>query len=475
MRVVAVDVGTSAVRSALVDADGTVVSTSEVRRESGLGGSTFDAVELHRDVVGALSRLDLRGTPAALAISAHIGTVAVDERTEPVDVAGSWADPRGVDELARVEPDLAADILRSAGRPSLTAGALAYLLSLSPEASQRIHTVLSPKDFLVARMSGRITTDTVNAAYTLAFDVRSRTWNRAVIEKLGIAAHVLPECVEPTSVVGTLSRTAAAETGLPADLPVVAGGPDGSVGIGLLLGTSSDIVADVGGTTDVVGRLMSGTDEGPGGAVMNPSVLPGQLIAGGATGMTGGAVARWRELVGAVDDQQLAALPPGSDGLVVLPAMTGARFPQWRPASRGALLGQRPEHGPAHLLRAAQEAAAFTLREGIDLLDMAGTRPVAFAGGSARSRNVAQLRADVLGRPMLVAQNPDVTLLGTALIALLGVGVTPAVDELRGNLLGEMRQILPQPVAARRYAELYGRWLELRDSADSVRTDVGGG
>ncbi|MFF5986571.1 xylulokinase [Prauserella flavalba] len=466
--VAAVDVGTSAVRAALVHADGHVVGASQIRRVSGLGGETFDPEALHKDVVAALAGLAGGPLPSALAIAAHIGTVAVDSALRPVEPGGGWADPRGTDRLAALDEDTTRDLLRASGRPSPTGGALAYLLGLDPRLAERVAAVLSPKDYLVARLTGRVVTDTVDAAYTLASDVAGRAWNTAALTRLGLDPALFPPQAEPASVVGELTREAAGDTGLPAGLPVVAGGPDGSVGIGLLLGTSEELIADVAGTTDVVGRLLPSGTAAPHGAVLNPSVLPGRFVAGGATGLTGGAVARWRALAGSVEDEHLAAVPPGADGLVVLPAMTGARFPRWRPGSRGALLGQRPEHDAAHLLRAAQEAATYTVREGLDLLDPSGLLPVAFAGGSARSEHVARLRADVLGRRLLVSKEPDVTLLGAASLAFLGSGEVTDPDVLRARLVGALREVTPDPARADRYAALYAQWRRARDAVDGL-------
>ncbi|WNF01197.1 FGGY-family carbohydrate kinase [Streptomyces luomodiensis] len=466
--VIAVDVGTSAVRAALVDSAGHIVSQQRISRVSGLGGDTFDAAALDKDVRAALSGVSGGPAPAALAVAAHIGTVAVDSALMPVGRSSGWADSVGVSQLTALGDGAVRRLLHTAGRPTLTGGALAYLLGMDPKSMPRVHAVLSPKDFLVARLTGRLTSDTISAAYTLASDVRRRAWNLDVLRAADLDSALLPEQAEPTSVVGALTEEAATATGLPAGLPVVAGGPDGSVGMGLLLGTDEDIIADVAGTTDVVGRLLPRGEDVPDGAVLNPSVLPGRFVAGGATGLTGGAVAQWRSLVGTVDDERLAALPPGAHGLVILPGMTGARFPDWRPGARGAVLGQRPEHDAACILRAAQEAASFTVRDGLDRLDPSGRLPVAFAGGSSRSAHVAQLRADILARPLLVSPQPDVTLLGAAALAFLGCGAATSLDALRSRLIGTLRRVEPDDARAARYARLHTRWRNLRDATDAA-------
>ncbi|WP_144830583.1 FGGY-family carbohydrate kinase [Microbacterium sp. BH-3-3-3] len=462
--VVAVDVGTSAVRAALVSATGAVLRSERVARTSHVGGETFDADALLTDVEAALSRLDAvtDARVHALGISAHIGTVAVDEDFAVVAPGGGWADGRGSD--VPIADDLLRDILTVAGRPVPTGGALALGLHLQRAgAASQVAALLSPKDFLLARLCGVTVTDTVDAAYTLASQVRTSTWNTAALRRLGLPEQWWPRQASPCEVVATLLPAAADRCGLPHDLPVVAGGPDGSVGLGLLLGASTDVIGDVAGTTDVLARLISSVDDAPLGAVVNPAMVPGLWTAGGPTGLTGGAVADWRTLVGSVEDDVLAAVEPGVGGLVILPCMTGERFPRWRPGSRGAIIGRTSEHGAAALLRATQEGAAFTVREGLDLLDPSRDLPVVFAGGSSRAESVVQLRADVFGRRLLVASDPDVTLLGAAALAMIGAGVSDSLDEARATLGVSFREVEPRPGVGPRFDAAYAHWRAVRE------------
>ncbi|MFI6347850.1 FGGY-family carbohydrate kinase [Streptomyces sp. NPDC050560] len=471
--VVAVDVGTSAVRAAVLAADGTVLAARRVARPAD-GGRGFDAEALWGAVAAALGGLEgRRWAPRALAVAAHLGTIAVDARLRPVDEAGGWADPRGLDLLRALPEEIMGPLLAAARRPAPSGGALAYALSLRerPGTRRAVRHLLSPKDFLTARLTGRVTTDRVNAAYTLLSDVAAGRWNEDAVTALGLDPGWLPPQAAGHEVVGTLTGAAARECGLPPGTPVVAGGPDGSVGLGLLLG-EGDAVADVAGTTDVVGRLLADPLLAPAGAVVNPALTGGGWTAGGPTGMSGGAVARWRALVGAVPEDELARVPPGADGLLVLPAMSGSRFPRWHPADRGAVLGQGPGHTPAHLLRAAQEGASFTVREAVDLLDPptsgSAPLPVAMAGGTARSVSAARMRADVLRRTVLVCDQPDVTLLGAAALALIGAALTPDLPTARHRLGCTFHELHPNPAHAAPYDTQYHRWLQARTTLSGL-------
>lgn len=466
--VVSVDVGTSAVRSGLFGLSGELLRSARVPRTSG-AGDLFDATELLADVGESLRKLAVDSRPRALCVSAHIGGVAVDSRLEPVLPGGGWSDTRGLDLLHRIPDARRESLLLRAGRPALSGGAAALALALGEsDLGERVHALLSPKDFLVARLTGRLAWDTVDAAYTLASDVRTRSWQVDSLRSLAIPDHWFAPQVEPTAVVGEVHARGARSTGLPEGTPVVSGGPDGSVGIGVLLGENPSGIADVAGTTDVLARLIDDPARARHGAVVNPAMVPGMWTAGGATGMSGGAVARWRSLVGAVDEEDLRAVPVGAHGLLVYPGLSGERFPRWRPDAQGAILGQGSRHGAAEILRAAQEGAGFTVREGIDLLDPHRELPVLFAGGSARSAHVAQLRADILGREVHVADEPDVTLFGAAAVALVGVGEVPDLDEARERLGLTFDVVTPNDRRGSRYDEVFDRWSAARESGPSA-------
>lgn len=471
--VIAVDIGTSAVRAALISASGGLLRSVRRSRSSHLGGMLFDAEALWDDVRSALRALEVSDSViAAVSVSAHIGTVAVDESLRPVVSGGGWADVRGLDRLNGEDRSVIDRMLRCAGRPVAAGSALALALELdAQDLGARVHALLSPKDYINAKLTGLLCTDTVDAAYTLAFDIRTGKWQSDELARLGVPSSWLPEQMRPSDILAEVSPEGALACGLPARTPVIAGGPDGSVGLGLLLGSEEESIADVAGTTDVLGMLVDDVKDQPSAAILNPAFKPGRWTVGGSTGLTGGAVADWRSLVGAFDEQELEGIVAGCAGLRVLPAMSGERFPRWRPATRGAVLGRSVDHGPAHLLRAAQEAACFTVREGLDLLDPSRRRRIRIAGGSVRSHTVAQMRADVFGRRLLVASEPDVTLLGAAGLALVAVGTVDDLGEARERLGIRFNVIEPTAATSTLYDSIYADWLRARDSAAAF--DVG--
>ncbi|MEV1049067.1 hypothetical protein [Streptomyces sp. NPDC049916] len=128
--VIAVDVGTSGVRAAVITSGGQILASRHLPRGSGVRGDLFDCDTLHQEFLETIAALPAPPDCQALCIAAHIGTVAVDERLRPVGPGGGWADSRGVGELSARPQEVVRRLLRTAGRPTATAGAVACLLGL---------------------------------------------------------------------------------------------------------------------------------------------------------------------------------------------------------------------------------------------------------------------------------------------------------------------------------------------------------
>jgi xylulokinase len=474
--VCAVDVGTSAVRARLVNDCGQVIAASR-RNRSGQTPGQFDPEALWSVTASAvrevISTVPVPSSIKAVGIAGLIGTVLVDDQLRPVVAGSDWSDGRGI-ELLQSRPREAVDSLLSRTlRPAATASALALLLWLRQHQAEDIaglRWVLSPKDYLNARLSGAVATDVTSAAYTLLLDVRARMWSAFALDFAGLRDIVMPHPHYGSDVIGQVTPAGSAETGLAVGTLVIAGGPDGTLGAVGLIGTNTGTVVDIGGTTDMITQF--GTDESaaiPRHAVCNPHPEPGWWAYGGPTGVTGGAADWAARLVGfrdaAAAGGQLAALssiPPGSNGLLALPFLSGSRFPRWNAAERAALLGLNETHGPMDVIRAFQEAGAFAAREGIDELDPAGTAKVVLAGGVARSDALVRLRADIIGRPIDAYESADASLRGVGVLAAVGAGLQPDVAAAAAAVPASLTNYKPDPVRVRAYDHLYARWMAAR-------------
>jgi sugar (pentulose or hexulose) kinase len=470
-----IDVGTSSVRAALVDASGRMVVTARTERND--AARLFDASKLWDQVTETLIRLMSSAgdaVPAALAVAGHVGSVLLDEHDRPAVAAGGWSDDRGVEELRRHQR-AAPELWANTGRPTPTSGALAllcWLSALQPETAARVRSVLTPKDYLNLQLTGARATDATSAAYLLGLDVARRSWHVPLLGRLGVSPHNFPDLYRAADVIGVVGADVARRTGLPAGIPVAAGGPDGTVGAAAILGTRTDSIVDIAGTTDVLVQVIGGPHPpaAAGRMIINPYLVGDYWSQGGPTGMTGGAVTAWLALLGSggadpgnLSQQAITQINPGSDGLLAIPHLTGSRFPAWRDDERASLAGLAPHHSPAHIMRAVHEGAAFAVREALDLMDPSGRLPVVLAGGVAKSPGLVSLRADVYGRPVARRTAPDASLLGAARLAQLAIGLISGLDEPISEP-GMTATAVPDQRRAALYAETFQRWRSIRQA-----------
>lgn len=467
--VLAVDVGTSGVRAAIVDDGGRIRHMSRRARRFA-GERRFDAEALWEDVTGAVRDLpeSARRRVRAIGVAAFIGTVFVDARGAPVAEGRGWADDSGVDAYVTALGDRLEGALREIGRPVASGGSAPAALALrteDPDAFAAVRRILTPKDFLLHALTGETVTDHTSAAYSLCSDVRALRWSSAILDALELPGALLPTPAHAGEAIGAASGEVAATWGVPAGTPVIAGGPDGTMGAFAVAGAApvgADAIVDIAGTTDVLVQTRSSPAHLP-DAVLNPGIRAGVWTVGGSTGATGGAVALWLQRFAGDDAAASARLlaralsaPDDPAALLAGPSLSGSRFPRWRRDEREWIHPPTSAREPERVVRAVLEGAAFTVREGLEVIDPEGAATVVLAGGSARSAVAAQLRADILGRPVVTTDEPDATLLAAAQLAVEHAGGwtrSPAAADLHR----------PDPERVRRYDPVYAHWLRVAE------------
>ncbi|MBO0890253.1 MAG: carbohydrate kinase, partial [Acidothermales bacterium] len=287
-------------------------------------------------------------------------------------------------------------------------------------------------------------------------DLVDERWPGDVLDALGVPADVLPEVVRPGTALGTVSAAAATETGLPEGAAVVAGMTDGcaaQLGAGALRTGAWNSVL---GTTLVLKGVTDELLADPSGVVYSHRSPDGGWLPGGASSTGAGALDRMfpgRDL--AALDAAAATREPA--GVVTYPLVSrGERFPFVAPDAEAFLLGDPVDEADRYA--AVLQGVAFVERLCFDHLDLLGAPvggPLSLTGGATRSRYWCRLRADVLGRPVLLPDNAEPAL-GMAVLAASGGGVA----ETAGRMVRVRETIDPRPDGFARFAAGYLRLVD---------------
>ncbi len=394
----------------------------------------------------------------AVAVSTAMhALVALDEQREPLTSLITWADSRSADEARGLRAsDLATDLYRTSGTPIHPMTPLTKIMWYSrrePVFATRVRWWAGLKDFVLATLTDEVTTELSSASGTAMLDMATRDWNPLAVELAGIRPDQLPPILPTTATLG-LSATVAAEVGLPAGLPVVVGagdGPLGNVGTGAMTPGVAGLSL---GTSGAVRMVVPQPTLDPAGRLFCYALTDTQWIVGGAVS-NGGVVVRWAGEVfgrglatsdGKPHDPELLAraeaVPPGSEGLLMLPYLLAERAPLWDPDLAGAYLGIRHGHTTGHFVRATVEGVALQLSTIVEALDrIAPVTSVRATGGALRSMLWRRVLAGAIGRPLTVTTGAEGSALGVAALGLVALG--------RSADLGAALEALSPPPDAR--------------------------
>jgi xylulokinase len=413
--------------------------------------------------------------------------VAVDGRGHPLGPAIVWLDNRATAEARvlaeRFDQALVYDRTGvPAVNPTWTAAKLLWWRVHEPELFREAARFLLAGDFVVHRLTGHFVTDGSAACTTLLLDIRGGGWWPPMLEAVGVDAARLPEIAPPGSVVGALTAAAAGELGLPAGIPIVAGGMDqgaGAVGVGNAV--PGVISESTGGALTVQASVdRHGGDPSRQTPVYLHSA-PGRYLYCPVCPTGGMALTWFRDHLGEVEvaasamsgrsaydllTELAATAPAGCDGLTMLPHLAGAFSPEYVPGARGVFAGLTLAHGRAHMVRAVLESVAFMLRRNLELLATAGApaAEIRSHGGGARSPLWNQVKADVCGVPVVTLEGEDAAVRGDAMLAGVAVGVFPDLAAAGAAMIHPQARYEPDPADRAVYDEAYHRYVRLFDA-----------
>lgn len=485
--VLACDLGGTSFRAALVDDTGAIRAqhaiAGPVSRDDRWGGSEIEPDTWWSLLVEACAGLAAEA-PAlfdaveAVAICGVTRTqIFLDRAARPLRPAMTWKDTRA-DAFAvrlreRLDPAHPESAAVNAFHPLAR---LAWLREQEPETFGKLACLLEPKDYLNLRLTGRRASDPVSMARLLA--AASSHEGRDLLEAAGIPAAILPEMLEPWEQVGPI------QPGLPAPLDRLIGKPvfcasndtwAAVVGLGAM---REGYAYNISGTTEVLGVVGRESARAEGLLTVD---WRGLFQLGGPS-QTGADTVSWLLALlgrdGTAVGQEIDALlagPRQSQPLLFLPYLQGERVPYWDPSLRGALVGLNRRHGPTDLAYAVLEGVACLNRIVLERAETALGRPaseIRFGGGAAANPVWSQIKADLCGRPVVVAASPEPGLLGAAIIAFTGLGHFGSLASAQEALVTVARRFEPDSARKPAYDALLALFRRAQEALAPISRDL---
>ncbi len=465
MNFLGIDVGTGGSRTVLIDSQGAVLASATVEHQPfaspEIGWAEQNPEDWKRAVFAAIRKvLENENVAAdeigAIGLSGQMhGAVFLNKFDEVLRPSIIWCDQRTEKQCRELTEKIGAEklieLVSNPALPNFTLPKMLWVRENEPEIWNQTGSVLLPKDYIRFHLSGDKATDVADASGTLLLDVQNRKWSSEILAAVKMGESLLPELYESTEITGTISAGCAAETGLIAGTPIVAGAGDnaaGAVGMGIVkVGAVSATI----GTSGVVFAVTEKPSIDLRGRIHTfCHAVPERWHVTGVTQAAGLSLRWFRDNFAAsesYDDlvDEAAKISVGADNLLWTPYLMGERTPHVDSNARASLIGLTASHTKAHVVRAIMEGVAFSLRDSIEVFKELNIpiETIRLGGGGARSSLWRQTQADVYGQKVETIAAEEGAAYGAALLAGVGAGAWKTVDEVCDKTIRTAEKIEP--------------------------------
>ncbi len=486
------DVGTTSVKTALYGRDGRLVY--KVINDYTLSSPQNGWYEVQPEVywnavvdgfreIAEKSGVSIKEVKSVSGCSQGETVIFLDESGRTVRPALVWYDSRARDEVSELMEIIGGsdELYKITGiqgfDPMWSAPKILWVKKNQKEVFQNFGHIMLVEDYIVYRLTGVPQSSASLLSTSMLVDIHSKKYWDRVVDFLDIRKF-LPPIAEEGSVVGKVAPEVANETGLGRDVIVVKGSMDqntGAVGAGNI---KRGVITETTGSALAIGITVEEKDTRTNiGLPCQPHAVPGLYIYM-PFAQTAGAVYKWfRDTFGQSEIQSAGSpekafeelnrlagsVGPGADGLVFLPFLAGASFPENDSCARGAFYGIALRHNRAHFARAILESIGYMLRKILGIVEDAGieVKEVHSMGGGARSDLWLQIKADICGYTFVKMMEEETATLGAAILASVRTGDYDSYEEAVRAMVKTGRRFLPDISNTAMYKRGFSLYSEL--------------
>ena len=474
-----VDVGTSSVKSLLMDSEGKTVGTSQIGYDiikEKLQYAEQDMEKLWEATKETITDLVKRYPEESAKIHGisysgqmH-GLVMIGADGKLIRNAIIWADQRSEKEIQKIYDITGKDTYRGTVLNSLSTGflisSLMWVKEHEPENFEKIAKIMLPKDYLAYKLSGSFCTDVSDASGMLLMDVKNRSWSKEMMDICGITEDKLPKLYESYEVVGTLKKEIADELGFAENVKVIAGAGDNAaaaVGTGTVGDGMCNISLGTSGTIFISSNKF-GVDEN--NALHSFAHADGHYHLMGCMLSAASCNKWWNEEILKTKDfaaEQAGITKLGENRVFYLPYLMGERSPHNNPDARAMFIGMSMDTTREDMTQAVLEGVAFGLRDSLEVARSLGIQieRTKICGGGAKSPLWKKMIANIMNLKVDVVENEEGPALGGAMLAAVGCGEYPDVETAAAKIVKVVDTVGPDEELTAKYEERYQQFRKL--------------
>ncbi|MEC0171689.1 gluconokinase [Paenibacillus graminis] len=419
--------------------------------------------------------------------SAMHSVIAVDHAGHPLTPCITWADNRSAAAAARLRDELGGhELYLRTGTPIHPMSPLTKLMWLGeeqPELFRQTYKFISIKEYIFAKLFGEYVIDYSIASSTGMFNLEQLDWDAEALHIAGITAERLSKLVPTTQIMQGLLPGMAEQLGLLPSTPFIVGATDGvlsNLGVGAI---KPGVVAATIGTSGAIRTVVDRPLTDPKGRIFCYALTEKHWVIGGPVN-NGGLLFRWVRDEFAASEVETAKrlgidpyevltriadqVPPGSNGLLFHPYLTGERAPLWNPDARGSFFGLTMNHHKEHMIRSVLEGVIFNMYTVLLAMEEQIGRPAKIhaTGGFARSSLWRQMMADIFDQEVVIPESFESSCLGAVVLGLYATGRTDSFD-IVFSMIGSTHQHQPVEEHARVYKQLLPIYISVFRSLES--------
>ncbi len=490
--ILALDLGTSAVKCLLMNEDGEVVNVSSVSYPSynpepgWVQQDPDDWIKASAQAINSCLNGENINKIDVISLSGHMsGLVMVDENIHPLYPCITLSDARSSSQSKKISAQLDKEIYAISGNPVINAFLLPKLVWIKenkPDLYNQCKYILFPKDYLRYYLTGNINTDITDSGNSLFFDITTHNWNKSILNKLGIDENILPELLKPYEIAGKTNEKAASIFNLPAGIPVAAGGADMACGaLGFGINAPGDIAVNIGTSATILTAVPDINDIGYNKITFHPHIIQDTIYALGSH-FSGGLSINWLTGLFSTESSQpdykliqslskkARDIAPGSEGTIYLPFLVGSGSPHFNAEAKGSFIGLTPSTSRETLFKSILEGISFNLKETLNLYKKMGIsiNKIRVGGGGMKIELFQSILADIFNHPIEVISINDASAIGAAITGGYAVGLFKDLKSPAAKILNQQKTVYPDYDNASFYRDFYEVYQESYNSLGNV-------
>ncbi len=489
--VIGIDIGTSGLKSVLVNKEGLVADSYSVNYETyhpKSGYSEMDPNIWYEATIESLKYLlNKYGEQSISGISfsgqMH-GLVVVDEKGESIRPAILWNDTRTSQEVENIKNAVGLKQLLNYTQNTVLEGftlpKLIWLKNHEPENYNKIFKFMLPKDYVVYKLTGNIYTEPSDASGTILYNIKSEEWSEELLNTLRINPNICPKVIGSHEKSGVLVDKLKDQLNISVDINVYQGGADNACGaLGSGITDESKQLVSI-GTSGVALSIENDTNyQNDGSMHYFAHCVPNQKYIMGVTLSAGYSLSWLKNLISKSDDfsvflEDFSQSKIGANGLLYTPYLLGERTPYNDAVVRGSFIGLDANTTQLDMKRSVIEGITYSINESIEIMknNNIAIQEIVSIGGGAKNKEWLQIQADVFGVTIVTRTEEQGPAYGAAMLAAMGEKWFKSFKDLNDAWIKYKEKIVPITEHINSYQTLFNIYKNVYTATQPITKDL---